>query len=129
MADFDEYRKQWIYHCPNCNNQITAFRDCGELTPCRCGGNFKLVNVIEPKHIEYNGESITNIHTFKPYFDYTLGKVIESKSEITEYCKKNNCIYAGDKELSQECNKNKKYNREKADKEFRKNLTEKLMQI
>lgn len=129
MADFDEYRKRWVYSCPSCETEITAFRDCGAVTPCRCGGNLTLINVIEPKHIEYDGKSYTNIHTFKPYFDVTLGREITSEREIKEYCAKNNCIYAGDKELTQQCAQNKRDNEAKFNREFKKNLTEKLMSL
>ena len=129
MADFDEYRQKWIYSCPKCGTQVTAFRDCGKISPCRCGANLQLVEVIEGKHVEYNGNNYTAVHTFKPYFDYTLGKEITSEREIKEYCAKNNCIYAGDKELTQQCAQNKRRNEENFNKEFRKNLTEKLMSI
>ena len=129
MADFDEYRKRWVYKCPSCETEITAFRDCGTVTPCRCGADMTLINVIEPKHIEYEGKSYTAVHTFKPYFDVTLGKEITSEREIKEYCAKNNCIYTGDKEISQQCKQNKQYNEAKLKKEFRENLTEKLMSL
>lgn len=127
MGSFDEYRRRWVYRCPQCNAEVTAFRDCGEISPCVCGGNMKLVNIIEPKHIEYDGESQVAIHTFKPYFDVTLGKEITSEREIKEYCVKNNCIYAGDKEISQQCAQNKRKNVERQNREFRQNLTEQLM--
>ena len=88
-----------------------------------------LINVIEPKHIEYDGKSYTAVHTFKPYFDVTLGKEVTSEREIKEYCAKNNCIYAGDKEISQQCAQNKRENEAKFNREFKENLTKKLMSI
>ena len=129
MADFDEYRKKWKYKCPSCGIEITAFRNCGKISPCKCGGNLNLIDIIEPKHIEYNGNTYTAIHTFKPYFDVTLAKEVTSKKEIKEYCARNDCVYAGDKELSQQCEQNRRENAIKADREFTKNLTERLMSI
>ena len=70
-----------------------------------------------------------NIQTFKPYFDVTLGKTVESKREITEYCKRNDMVYAGDKELTQQCEQNKRENAIKQDKAFEKNLAEKLGKV
>lgn len=130
MADFDEFRTKYIYDCPNCNAHIEAFRDCGQLSPCKCGANLHLTEVKEPtKHVEFNGKSYTAIHTFKPYFDVTLAKEVTSEREIKEYCAKNDCVYAGDKELSQQCEQNRRENAIKADREFTKNLTERLMSI
>lgn len=126
MGSFDEYRKRWVYVCPQCGEKVTAFRDCGQMVSCRCGGNQMLTEIIEPKHIEYEGESNINVHTFKPYFDVTLGKEVQSKHEISEYCKRNNMIYAGDKELTQQCAQNKRENEIKQEKQFEKGLTEKL---
>lgn len=68
-------------------------------------------------------------HTFKPYFDVTLGKEITSEREIKDYCAKNNCIYAGDKEISQQCVQNKRENIERQNREFTQNLQDKLMRI
>ena len=129
MADFDEYRRRWVYYCPSCEKEVIAFRSSGVTTPCRCGANLELMQILEPKHIEYDGKSYTNIHTFKPYFDVTLGREITSEREIKEYCAKNNCIYAGDKELTQQCQQNKRENEAKFNREFKKNLTEKLMSL
>ena len=129
MDSFDEYRKRWVYKCNQCGEEVTAFRDCGENIICRCGGNQTLINVINPKHIEYTGDVKVNVHTFKPYFDVTLGKVVESKKEIDEYCKRNNMVYAGDKELSQQCAQNKAENEARLKKEFREGLTERLMKL
>lgn len=129
MGSFDEYRRRWVYRCPQCNAEITAFRDCGEISPCVCGGNMKLVSIIEPKHIEYDGESQVAVHTFKPYFDVTMGKEVSSRHEISEYCKRNDMVYAGDKELSQQCAQNKRDNAIKQDREFVKGLEEKLGKV
>ena len=127
MDSFDEYRTRWVYECPACGEKVTAFRDCGQAISCRCGNNQILQEVIKPKHIEYTGESNINVQTFKPYFDVTLGKVVESKHEISEYCKRNNMVYAGDKELTQQCAQNKRENEVKQDKAFTENLTKNLM--
>ena len=70
-----------------------------------------------------------NFNFFKPYFDVTLGKEVNSKQEINEYCKRNNMVYAGDKELTQQCEQNKRENAIKQDKEFEKNLKEKLLSL
>lgn len=130
MADFDEFRTKYIYDCPSCKAHIIAFRACGKTSPCRCGANLNLIEVIEPtKHVEYDGNYITAVHTFKPYFDYTLGREVQSEREIKEYCAKNNCVYAGDKELTQQAAENKKYNAEKQRREFKEGLTKKLMEI
>ena len=64
---------------------------------------------------------------FKPYFDVTLGKEVSSKHEIDEYCKRNNKVYAGDKELAQQCEQNKRENEIKSDNKFVKGLEEKLL--
>lgn len=129
MDSFDEYRKRWVYKCLQCGEEITAFRDCGELITCKCGGSQKLIGTLEPKHIEYEGESKINVHTFKPYFDVTLGKVVESKKEINEYCKRNNMVYAGDKELTQQCAQNKRENEARQERAFSEGLAEKLAKV
>ena len=69
------------------------------------------------------------VHTFKPYFDVTLGREVTSKKEIKEYCAKNDCVYAGDKELTQQCEQNKRENEIKREQNFEKNLVNKLMEI
>ena len=129
MGNFDEYRKRWVYDCTACGEKTMAFRDCGQMFVCRCGGNQLLKEVIEPKHIEYEGESNINVHTFKPYFDVTLGKEVSSKHEINEYCKRNDMVYAGDKELTQQCEQNKRENAERQERAFERGLTERLMGI
>ena len=131
MGSFDEFRKRWIYECPSCGAKITAFRDCGQITPCsiKCGGNLQLVDVIEPKHIDYDGESYVNVQIFKPYFDVTLNKEVSSMREIKDYCKANNMVYAGDKELSQQCAQNKRENAIKQDRAFAENLAKKLAEV
>lgn len=68
-------------------------------------------------------------HVFQPYFDYTLGREVQSEREIKEYCAANNCVYAGDKELTQQAQQNKKENIEKQEREFKEGLTQKLMEI
>ena len=70
-----------------------------------------------------------NIQTFKPYFDVTMGKEVTSKHEINEYCKHNNMVYAGDKELTQQCAQNKRENAIKQDKAFVEGLAEKLGKV
>ena len=130
MADFDEYRTKWIYDCPNCKAHVIAFRDCGKVSPCKCGSNLNLTEVAEPKkHVEYNGNYVTAVHTFKPYFDVTLAREVQSEREIKEYCARNDCVYAGDKELTQQCEQNKRRNEERRDKEFCNKLTESLMSL
>ena len=127
MVDFfDDYRKRWKYICPICNETTIAFRDCGQMIPCKCGSNQQLAEIIEPKHIEYEGENNINVHTFKPYFDVTMGKVVNNKHEINEYCKQHNMVYAGDKELTQQCNQNRQENAIKSDVRFIDGLTQKL---
>jgi len=70
-----------------------------------------------------------NIQTFKPYFDVTMGKEVTSKHEINEYCKRNDMVYAGDKELSQQCAQNKRENAIKQDRAFVDGLAEKLGKV
>lgn len=100
-----------------CGNNCSK---CAQSSLC-CDGVFKQW-VRKPK---FN----INIHTFKPYFDVTMGKEVSSKHEISEYCKRNDMIYAGDKELSQQCEQNKRENAEKQDRKFVENLTEKLSEV
>ena len=59
----------------------------------------------------------------------TLGREVYSKKEITEHCKRNDMVYAGDKELTQQCEQNKRENAEKQDKAFVKGLEEKLSKV
>lgn len=68
-----------------------------------------------------------NINTFKPYFDVTMGKEVSSKHEINEYCKRNNMIYAGDKELTQQCERNKAENERRYAEKFESGLREQLL--
>lgn len=99
---------------------------CGNDCACcrqsclNCDGNFVFWDKTKKK---YN----LNFFCFKPYFDVTLAKEVQSKHEINEYCKRNNMVYAGDKELTQQCLQNKAENAQKQEKSFEKNLTEKLM--
>ena len=86
-----------------------------------CDGVFKPID----KRPKYN----INFSYFKPYFDVTLAKEVSSKHEINEYCKRNDMVYAGDKELTQQCEQNKRENAVKQDNAFEKSLTEKLMGI
>lgn len=83
-----------------------------------CDGNFK-------EWIKKKSNNI-NVHTFKPYFDVTMGKVVNSKHEINEYCKQHNMVYAGDKELTQQCNQNRYENAVRSDVRFIDGLTQKL---
>lgn len=129
MDSFDEYRTRWVYKCPMCGEETTAFRDCGQLIACKCGGNQQLSAKLEPKHIEYDGECNINVHTFQPYFDVTMGKVVNSKHEISEYCKRNNMVYAGDKELSQQCKQNKSELEHKQSVQFIDGLTQELSRV
>ena len=126
MDSFDEYRTRWIYKCSACGEMTIAFRDCGQVISCKCGNNQILDEVLEPKHIEYNGGFNINVHTFQPYFDVTMGKVVNSKHEISEYCKRNDMVYAGDKELSQQCKQNKKELENKQSAQFIDGLTQRL---
>lgn len=129
VNSFDEYRKRWVYKCPACGNETQAFRDCGSQIFCKCGSNQMLSGTLEPKHIEFTGDCNINVHTFQPYFDVTLGKVVESKHEISEYCKRNGMIYAGDKELTQQCKQNKRENEEKQSAQFVDGLTQELCKV
>lgn len=70
-----------------------------------------------------------NVISFKPYFDVTMGKEVTSRKEIDEYCKRNDMVYAGDKELSQQCAQNRQDNAVKQDKAFADNLAEKLGEV
>lgn len=96
--------------------------DCGECSQsCLCcDGTFK-------QRI-YKKNSI-NFQTFKPYFDVTLGKVVESKHEINEYCKRNDMVYAGDKELTQQCTQNKNEREARFNKKFNDGLVKELSRI
>lgn len=97
--------------------------DCGNCTQSclNCDGTFK-----EWKRKANNSYSV---HTFKPYFDVTLGKIVESKHEISEYCKRNDMVYAGDKELSQQCTQNKHENEQKQSVSFINGLTQELYKV
>lgn len=131
MGSFDEYRRRWIYECPKCGAKITAFRDCGQITPCsiKCGGSLQLTNIIEPNHIEDCEIHFPSVQVFKPYYDVTLGKEVSSMREIKEYCKANNMVYAGDKELSEQCEQNKRENAIKQDRAFAENLAQQLGKV
>lgn len=94
--------------------------ECSQSELC-CDGIFKEID----KKPRYN----INFSYFKPYFDVTLGREVYSKKEITEHCKRNDMVYAGDKELTQQCEQNKRENAEKQDKAFVKGLEEKLSKV
>lgn len=100
----------------SCGNYCSV---CYQSCLC-CDGVFK--------EAEKTKRSI-HFNCFKPYFDVTLGKEVSSKHEIDEYCKRNDMVYAGDKELTQQCKQNKRECAEKADRAFEANLTERLMGI
>lgn len=97
--------------------------DCGYCAQsCLvCDGKFK-------EWPKKRGQNV-NVQTFKPYFDVTLGKVVESKHEISEYCKRNDMVYAGDKELTQQCSQNKRENEARFEKNFNDGLVKELSRI
>ena len=103
--------------------EVACDKDCSicAQSSLNCDGNYQ----------EWKREKklCANVHVFKPYFDVTLGKVVESKKEIREYCAKNDCVYAGDKELTQQCEQNKRENEIKREQAFEKNLTESLLRV
>ena len=110
MASLEEIQAQCkVKDCANCKQ-----------SSLNCNGQFELW--IREKCTVYS-------HVFQPYFDVTLGREVQSEREIKEYCAANNCIYAGDKELTQQAAQNKKENIERQNREFREGLTEKLMSI
>ena len=86
-----------------------------------CDGNFK--------KFERKPSYRFSVHTFKPYYDVTMGKEVTSKHEINEFCKRNDMVYAGDKELSQQCAQNKRDNAIKQDVAFISGLQEKLGKV
>lgn len=86
-----------------------------------CDGVFKSW----PKRTNSN----LNVQTFKPYFDVTLGRIVESKHEISEYCKRNDMVYAGDRELSQQCEQNKRENEQRQSVRFIDGLTQELSRV
>lgn len=86
-----------------------------------CDGNFKELT----RKPAYR----FSVNTFKPYYDVTMGREVTSKHEIDEYCKRNDMVYAGDKELTQQCEQNKRENALKQDAAFISGLQEKLGQV
>ena len=102
---------------------IICDKDCSICTQSclDCDGKFKEW-IRQPK---FN----INVISFKPYFDVTMGKEVTSQREINEYCKRNDMVYAGDKELSQQCAQNRKENAVKQDKAFADNLAAKLGKV
>lgn len=94
--------------------------ECGQSS-LNCDGVFKEL----PKQKKYN----LNFSYFKPYFDVTLGKEVSSKREIDEYCKRNDMVYAGDKELSQQCKQNKAENEQKQNDAFNEGLKKELSRV
>lgn len=79
--------------------------------------------------LEHKAKLNINIQTFKPYYDVTMGKTVTSKHEINEYCKRHNMVYAGDKELSQQCAQNRQENAIRQDRAFADNLAAKLGKV
>jgi hypothetical protein len=112
MVSFKDLRPE----CAECKGLC---EDCTQSV-LNCDGKFE--KWIKTKKNLY-------IQTFKPYFDVTLGREVQSKREIREYCKRNDMVYAGDSELTQQCEQNKRDNAIKQDRLFEKNLTERLMSI
>ena len=123
----------------NCNICIYAPNTCKDSFECAlsygvCGSDCKLCSQSELacdkifKPIKKNKYNL-NFSYFKPYFDVTLGHVVESKKEINEYCKRNDMVYAGDKELTQQCAQNKKENEVKFDKKFNEGLLKELGKV
>ena len=98
-----------IKDCANCKQSIL-----------NCNGKFE--QWIREKCTVY-------AKVFQPYFDVTLGREVQSEQEIKNYCAENNCIYAGDKEITQQCAQNKKDNEQKFKREFRAGLENKLMEV
>lgn len=86
-----------------------------------CDGNFK--------EFERKPSYRFSVHTFKPYFDVTLGKEVSSMREIKDFCSRNDMVYAGDKELTQQCEQNKRDNAIKQDRAFVKGLEQQLGKV
>lgn len=112
----------------SCDNEfisIISKGKCGEYcsncqqSSLNCDGKF----VLWEKQVKNN----PYIQTFKPYFDVTLGKEVTSKREINEYCKRNNMVYAGDKELTQQCAQNKAENERRFNERFEAGLRQELL--
>ena len=113
--------------CDNIFDTVIDRGKCGEYcascgqSSADCDGVFRALNR-KPK---YN----INFNYFKPYFDVTLGREVQSKKEITEYCKRNDMVYAGDKELTQQCEQNKRENEQKQEKAFSEGLEKELSKV
>lgn len=129
MADFDEYRDKYFYECPFCGSKSYSYRNCGEISPCICGKDMKLVDFKKGKKVDYEEKQndCANIITFKPYFDVGMGREISSKREIEKICKRDNLIYAGDKELTQQAHQNKRENDERQRREITQELQKEIM--
>lgn len=98
--------------------------DCSECRQscANCDGVFKYWDKAKRK---YN----INFSYFKPYFDVGMGREVTSKKEIDAYCKENNLIYAGDKEITEQCKQNKRENDIKQKEAFRKGLEKELNKV
>jgi len=103
------------------NSAICEVKDCANCRQSLLNCNGKYEEWVREKCSIYS-------HVFQPYFDVTLAREVQSEREIKEYCAENDCVYAGDKELSQQCEQNKKEQEAKASQQFRDNLTSKLME-
>lgn len=103
------------------NSKICEVKDCANCRQSLLNCNGKYEEWIREKCSIYS-------HVFQPYFDVTLAREVQSEREIKEYCAANDCVYAGDKELSQQCEQNKKEQEAKASQQFRDNLTSRLME-
>ena len=111
--------------CDNVFDSVISKGECGNYcsecgqSSLDCDGTFK----------PFTKKKGINFSYFKPYFDVTLGREVQSKHEITEYCKRNDMVYAGDAELTQQCKQNKQEQEQKQEKAFSEGLKKELSRV
>lgn len=123
----NEYRERYIHECNQCGIRVTAYRVCDKEHHSRdCDGVLRQVDFIPAQSYNFKLKGFRVPITGRTFFEPTFGREISS-SEIDKLCRENDYVYADDKDLTADCERNKKYTEEKQMTEFRNAVFENTM--
>lgn len=79
---------------------------------------------------DYSRQRVQITPVFDPYYDPSIGRIISSKGQIEEICKRDGKIYGNDSDIDSETDKNSKNNNDeyqkRSDERFSKKFLEAL---
>jgi hypothetical protein len=125
----DIHRDLYIHNCEKCNsNEVKSYRDCtGETHSRECDGKLKKIDFVALTPYSFKFDKHTCLPIVgRTFFDVTTGQEI-STSDINKICKERGLVYGNDKDLSKDCERNRKHTEEKQMNEFRNTVIENTM--